>query len=41
MLANRELDVGGLRLLEVNNRLYLPVDRPILVGVTSADVIHS
>ena len=31
----------GLRLLEVDNRLVLPVNREIKLNVTSRDVIHS
>ena len=35
------LEVGDLRLLEVDNRLILPVETHIRLIITSADVIHS
>jgi len=35
-----ELEDGQLRLLEVDNRLVLPVDTHIRIVVTGADVIH-
>lgn len=41
MLPEDELTKGDLRLLEVDNRLVLPVDTHIRVVVTSADVLHS
>lgn len=41
MLDEADLPIGGLRLLEVNNRLVLPINTHIRVLVTSADVIHS
>lgn len=40
MLPEDELEEGGLRLLEVDNRLVLPVDTHIRVVVTGADVLH-
>ena len=40
MLPEDELEVGNLRLLEVDNRLVLPVDTHIRVVVTAADVLH-
>lgn len=40
MLPEDELSFGSLRLLEVDNRLVLPVDTHIRVVVTSADVLH-
>ncbi len=36
-----ELEVGELRLLEVDNRIVLPVNTHIRVLVTAADVLHS
>lgn len=36
-----ELIPGSLRNLEVTNRISLPIDTPIRILVTSADVIHS
>jgi len=41
MLSTDELEKGQLRLLEVDNRILVPVDTTIRVIVTSADVIHS
>lgn len=35
-----ELTLGDLRLLEVDNRLVLPVDTHIRIVVTAADVLH-
>lgn len=36
-----EMDHGGFRLLEVDNRVYLPVDTYIRLLITSSDVLHS
>ena len=33
--------MGQLRLLEVDNRLYVPVETHIRVLITSSDVLHS
>jgi cytochrome c oxidase subunit 1 len=41
MVLEDDLPEGGLRLLEVDNRLYLPVNTPIRMLITSADVLHS
>jgi len=41
MLPEDELSIGDLRLLEVDNRVVLPVNTHIRVIVTSADVLHS
>jgi heme/copper-type cytochrome/quinol oxidase subunit 2 len=41
MVTIDELEKGQLRLLEVDNRILVPVDTTIRVIVTSADVIHS
>jgi heme/copper-type cytochrome/quinol oxidase subunit 2 len=35
-----DLEIGELRLLEVDNRLVLPVQKHIRVIVTAADVLH-
>mmetsp|Transcript_63 Transcript_63/g.159 ORF Transcript_63/g.159 Transcript_63/m.159 type:complete len:253 (+) Transcript_63:80-838(+) len=40
MLPEDELSLGDLRLLEVDNRVVLPVDTHIRLVVTSADVLH-
>ena len=41
MLATDDLEVGQLRLLEVDNRLVLPVGTYVRILVTGADVLHS
>jgi len=41
MLALDDLTLGNLRLLEVDNRVILPVNTHIRVIVTAADVLHS
>jgi cytochrome c oxidase subunit 1 len=41
MVAEDELQEGGLRLLEVDNRLLLPVRTNIRLLITAADVLHS
>jgi heme/copper-type cytochrome/quinol oxidase subunit 2 len=41
MVSEDELRVGGLRLLEVDNRLSLPIRTNIRMLITAADVLHS
>jgi cytochrome c oxidase subunit 2 len=41
MIAEDELEFGELRLLEVDNRIVLPVNTHIRILVTAADVLHS
>ena len=41
MVPEDELELGELRLLEVDNRVVLPVSTHIRVLVTAADVLHS
>ena len=41
MLPEEELTKGGLRLLEVDNRVILPINTHVRILVTSADVLHS
>lgn len=41
MVATDDIEVGELRLLEVDNRLVLPSGALIQFNVTSRDVIHS
>ena len=41
MIPEDELEFGELRLLEVDNRIVLPVNTHIRVLVTAADVLHS
>jgi heme/copper-type cytochrome/quinol oxidase subunit 2 len=41
MLAFDDLSFGDLRLLEVDNPLFLPVNHIIRLDITAADVIHS
>jgi cytochrome c oxidase subunit 2 len=41
MVPTSDLELGRLRLLEVDNRVIVPVDTHVRVIVTSTDVIHS
>jgi len=41
MIPEDELEIGELRLLEVDNRVVLPLNTHIRVLVTAADVLHS
>ena len=41
MIQDEELKLGSLRLLEVDNRLLLPIKTHIRLLTTSSDVIHS
>ena len=41
LLLESDLIQGNKRLLEVSNRLYLPVNVPLRILVTSGDVLHS
>jgi len=41
MLSAEDLTKGNLRLLEVDNRIILPINTHIRVIVTAADVLHS
>ena len=41
MLSTEDLNLGQLRLLEVDNRIIVPVNTTIRLIVTSSDVIHS
>ena len=41
MIPTEELKEGELRLLEVDNRIVVPVDTHVRVVMTSGDVIHS
>lgn len=41
MVPEDELELGELRLLEVDNRVVLPVSTHVRVLVTAADVLHS
>ena len=40
MIIEEDLEVGQLRLLEVDNRLVLPIQTHIRVIITAADVLH-
>jgi len=40
LLPENELSLGNLRLLEVDNRVVLPIDTHVRLIVTSADVLH-
>jgi len=41
MVTEDDLYVGGLRLLEVDNKIILPIETSIRLLITSADVLHS
>jgi cytochrome c oxidase subunit 2 len=41
MIPETDLELGDLRLLDVDNSLVLPIDTNIRLLVTSNDVIHS
>jgi len=41
MIPESDLNVGDFRLLEVDNKLVVPVDTHIRVIVTATDVLHS
>ena len=41
MVPSEDLLPGRLRLLEVDNRLYLPIEINIRLSITSGDVLHS
>lgn len=41
MVADDDLEKGAFRLLEVDNRVYVPVNNHIRLLITSADVLHS
>lgn len=41
MVPEDDLELGQLRLLEVDNRVVLPTNTHIRVIVTAADVLHS
>jgi cytochrome c oxidase subunit 2 len=41
MIQEDDLEIGHLRLLEVDNRVVLPINTHVRVLVTSGDVIHS
>ena len=41
MIAEEDLVLGSFRLLEVDNRVVLPVNTHVRVLVTAADVLHS
>ncbi len=41
MVPESALEVGDLRLLEVDNRVVVPVNTHVRVVITAADVLHS
>jgi len=41
MLTDEFLKKGSLRLLDVDNKVYLPVETNVRVLVTAADVLHA
>ena len=41
MIPEEDLEDGGLRMLEVDNRVILPEQTHVRLVITSSDVIHS
>jgi cytochrome c oxidase subunit 2 len=41
MIPEDDLEIGELRLLEVDNRIVLPINTHIRVLITAVDVLHS
>jgi|TARA_B110000261_G_scaffold113749_1_gene127047 cytochrome c oxidase subunit 2 len=41
MILEEDLSFGSLRLLEVDNRLALPIETSIRILISSTDVLHS
>jgi len=41
MVPTEDLETGQLRLLEVDNRIVLPINTHVRVIITAADVLHS
>jgi cytochrome c oxidase subunit 2 len=41
MLQEEDLKFGQLRLLEVDNNIYLPIETTVRLLITASDVIHS
>ena len=41
MIPDSDLEAGQFRLLDVDNKMVIPVDCHIRIIVTGADVIHS
>jgi heme/copper-type cytochrome/quinol oxidase subunit 2 len=41
LVSDEDLEFGAHRILEVDNRLFLPVGVPVRLLITSSDVLHS
>jgi len=41
MIAEEDLMGGSLRLLEVDSRLFLPIEKQLRLFITATDVLHS
>jgi len=41
LIPEEDLEIGQLRLLEVDNRIVLPINTHIRIIITAADVLHS
>ena len=41
LIPEQDLEEGAKRLLEVDNKIFLPVNVPVRILVTSSDVLHS
>jgi heme/copper-type cytochrome/quinol oxidase subunit 2 len=41
MIPEEDLEFGQLRLLEVDNRMIVPINTHIRIIISAADVLHS
>jgi len=41
MIPEEDLIIGHLRLLEVDERLKFPIEKPLRLFITASDVLHS
>jgi len=41
MIPEEDLEIGQIRLLEVDNRIVVPVNTHIRIIISAADVLHS
>jgi len=41
MIPEEDLEIGQLRLLEVDNRMVVPINTHVRIIISAADVLHS
>jgi heme/copper-type cytochrome/quinol oxidase subunit 2 len=41
MVPEEDLEIGQLRLLEVDNRMVVPINTHVRIIISAADVLHS